>query len=91
MNTAAEGPPEKIWRSPARHLWVTLLVRIYEAFPLTCPQCGAEMWIIAFITEAVAVRAILEQVDESADPDRIAQTRGPPSWYKRATEKGHRR
>jgi len=25
------------------------LARIYEAFPLTCPQCGTEMRIVAFI------------------------------------------
>jgi len=47
--TAAEDPPKKISRSPARYLWVMLLARIYEAFPLICPRCGAEMRIIAFI------------------------------------------
>jgi hypothetical protein len=36
-----------------------LRAHIYEAVPLNCPQCGAEMRIIAFITEAVDVRAIL--------------------------------
>jgi len=66
---AAEDPPEKIWRSPARYLWVMLLARIYEAFPLICPQCGAEMRIIAFITAAVDVRAILEHIgDPYAQP-----------------------
>ena len=64
-----------------------LLARIYEAFPLTCPRCGAEMRIIAFITEAVDVRAILEPVGESATPPHIAQARGPPEWYEDAT--GH--
>ncbi len=63
-----------------------LLARIYEAFPLTCPQCGAEMRILAFITEAVDVRAILEHIGEPATPPRIAQARGPPEWYEDATE-----
>jgi hypothetical protein len=36
VKTAAEDPPETIRRSPARYLWVMLLARIYEAFPLTC-------------------------------------------------------
>jgi len=86
VKAAAEDPPKTNWRSPARYLWVMLLARIYEAFPLTCPQCGAEMRIIAFITEAVDVRAILESIGEPATPPRIAQARGPPQWYEDATD-----
>ena len=66
--------------------WVMLLARIYEAFPLTCPRCGAEMRIIALITKPVDVRAILEHIGEPATPPRIAQARGPPEWYEDATE-----
>jgi hypothetical protein len=86
VKTAAEDPPETTRRSPARYLWVMLLARIYEAFPLTCPRCGAEMRIIAFITEAVDVRAILEHIGEPKTPPRIAQARGPPEWYEDAPE-----
>jgi len=86
VETAADDPPETIWRSPARYLWVMLLARIYEAFPLTCPQCGAEMRIIAFITEAVDVRAILAHIGEPATPPRIASARGPPEWYDDSAE-----
>ncbi len=86
VKTAAEDPPEKIWRSPARYLWVMLLARIDEAFPLTCPRCGTAMRIIAFITEAVDVRAILEHIGEPATPPRIAQAPGPPEWDEDATE-----
>jgi hypothetical protein len=84
--TAAEDPPATIRRSPARYLWVMLLARIYEAFPLGCPQCGSEMRIIAFITEAVDIRAILKHIGEPDTPPRIAQARGPPEWYEDATE-----
>jgi Putative transposase len=68
-------------RSPARYLWVVLLARIYEVFPLICPMCGAEMRIIAFITEAVDVRKILSHIGEPAIPPRISPARGPPEWY----------
>jgi len=44
------------------------------------------MRIIAFITEAVDVRAILERIGEPATTSRIAQVRGPPKWYEDATE-----
>ena len=80
LESSGEEPAETPYRSPARYLWAMLLVRIYEAFPLTGPKCGAEMQIIAFITVAVDVRAILEHIDESSTPLRIAPARGPPQW-----------
>jgi len=44
-----EDAVEAVWRSPARYLWAMLLARIYESAPLACPQCGADMRIIAFV------------------------------------------
>jgi len=55
--TSCEDSGETPVRSPARCLWAMLLARIYEAFPLTCPPCGAEMRIVAFISEAVDIQA----------------------------------
>ena len=57
-----------------------LLARIYEAFPLSCPICHAQMRIIAFINEASDVRKILDHIGESVQPPRIAPARGPPLW-----------
>ena len=57
-----------------------LLARIYEAFPLACPICHAQMRIIAFINEADTVKKILEHIGESIQPPRIASARGPPLW-----------
>lgn len=62
------------------------LARLFDAFPLTCPPCGAEMGIIAFITESVVVRAILEPLGEPATPPRIAPARGPPEGYDGSAE-----
>ncbi|MFO7641629.1 MAG: hydrogenase maturation nickel metallochaperone HypA [Candidatus Competibacteraceae bacterium] len=45
--------------------------------------CGGEMRIIAFITEAVDVRAILAHLGEPATPPRIASARGPPAGDRR--------
>jgi hypothetical protein len=73
--------PGKIWRSPARFLWVLRLERVYAAFP--CPagfvqtsrspcgsrrQCRTAMWIIAYTTEAMAIRDILKHIGEPATP-----------------------
>jgi hypothetical protein len=67
-------------RAAARYLWAMLLARIYEAFPLACPICHAEMRIIAFINEAATVKKILDHIGESTQPPRIAPARGPPLW-----------
>ena len=57
-----------------------LLARIYEAFPLACPICHAEMRIIAFINDAGTVKKILDHIGESTQPPRIAAACGPPLW-----------
>ena len=44
------------------------------------PRCGAEMRIIAFITEAPSVHEILTHLGELTSPPRIAPARGPPLW-----------
>ena len=44
------------------------------------PRCGAEMRIIAFLTDPVAVPAILAHLGEPTAPPRIAPARGPPLW-----------
>jgi hypothetical protein len=86
VEAVADDPVDTIRRSPARYLWAMLLARIDDVFPLTCPRCGAEMRIIALMTEAVDVRAILKPIGEPATPPRIASARGPPPWYEGSGE-----
>ena len=54
--------------------------RIYAVFPLLCRKCGAEMRIIAFVTDAATVRDILAHLGEPIAPPQIAPARGPPLW-----------
>lgn len=54
--------------SPARYLWATLRARLFESLPLVCPHCGADMRIVAFVTEAVPVERILTHIGEPAKP-----------------------
>jgi hypothetical protein len=49
-------------------------------------MCGAEMRIIAFITEAVDVRSILTPIGEPATPPPISPARGPPEGYEDSGE-----
>jgi len=67
-------------RQAARYVWALLLARIYEVPPLTCPQCGGEMRIIASITETVVIREILGHLREPKSPPRLMPARGPPLW-----------
>ena len=56
------------------------MARIYEVFPLRCSLCGAEMRIIAFITDGPTLRDILDHLGEPTAPPRIAPARRPPLW-----------
>jgi hypothetical protein len=76
----AGDPAQRCERSPARYLWALLLARIDEILPLRCTHCGAQMRIIAFITQAPAVTTILRHLGESTTPPAVARARGPPLW-----------
>ena len=71
------------WRGRAKrahYLWAVLITRIYEVFPLVCPRCGGNMRILAFVTEGVQIRRILEHIGVDAQAPPIAPARGPPLW-----------
>lgn len=57
-----------------------LLARLFESLPLTCPNCGADMRIVAFVTETAPVQRILKHIGEPPEPPPIASARGPPAW-----------
>ena len=64
----------------AASLWAMLIARIYEVFPLVCPQCGGELKIVAFLTEADPIQRILIYIGEPVTQPRIAIARAPPDW-----------
>jgi hypothetical protein len=75
---APEPAPPK--RSKAHYLWAVLIARIFEVFPLLCPMCGGQMRLIAFITEGMQIRKILDHIGVDSEPPHIAPARGPPLW-----------
>jgi hypothetical protein len=67
--TAASSPPRvpaSNARSPARYLWAMLLARLFESLPLVCPNCGGQMRIVAFITDAASVEQMVRPIGEPA-------------------------
>jgi len=77
---APEGMAETRRHSPAHYLWAALIARIYQVLPLLCPECGGEMRLIAFITEAEPLQRILLHVGEPTTPPPISPARSPPLW-----------
>ncbi len=76
---AALVPPTPSPRRRASYLWAHLIARIYECLPLLCPRCHGEMRLIAFITDPLAIRSILEYLGEPPTPPPLA--RAPPPLF----------
>ena len=57
-----------------------LLARIYNLFPLLCPECGAEMQVIAVVQDKPVIKKILKSVGEATEPPKLSKARGPPNW-----------
>jgi hypothetical protein len=70
-------PPK---RPPAHYLWAVLIARIYEVFPLLCPNCGEQMRLIAFIIHSADIRHIPDHTGVDSQPPHISPARGPPLW-----------
>jgi hypothetical protein len=77
---AADGhdDPAVSLTAAARSRWAQVLARIYEVFPLRCPECGSDMRILAFVTDPEPTRAILRHLDLPHAPPRLSPARGPP-------------
>jgi hypothetical protein len=60
--------------------WTMLLAPVFESLPLTCPNCSADMCIVAFITDAPPVEQILTRIGEPAGPPPTTPGRAPPVW-----------
>ena len=50
------------------------MARIYEVFPLLCPQCGGQMSLIALITDGPEVRKILTHIGVEPEAPRFFKT-----------------
>ena len=65
VRTSAASPPGA--RTALYH-WAILLARLFATFPLLCPQCGAELRLMAIVTATAPVQRILTHMDEPAEP-----------------------
>jgi hypothetical protein len=75
---ADEDSADRLTGAAARSRWAQLLARIYEVFPLRCPECGSQMRILAFLTDPAPVSAILRHLELPHTPPRPSPARAPP-------------
>lgn len=75
---SADPQPLTPAQSATRSRWACLIARIYEVLPLICPDCGAEMRILAFLTDPFTVAGILRHVGLPASPPPLTPARSPP-------------
>jgi hypothetical protein len=68
------SPKERAWR----YTWAELLKRVFSIDVLQCPFCQGRRKLIAFITEAPVIRAILQCLDFPCDPPQLSPARWPP-------------
>ena len=71
-------PATTLTGAAARSRWAQLLARIYEVFPLRCPECGSQMRILAFLTDPAPVGAILRHLDLPHTTPPLSPARAPP-------------
>jgi hypothetical protein len=67
---------EELRPSPSKG-WAEMIRKVYEVDPMVCPQCGATMKVIAFLTDYAVVDRIINHlkltfVAERPPPPHIA-------------------
>jgi len=54
--------PKKRRCSPS---WARLIAKVFQADPLVCKHCGGPLKVVAYLTDSVAIRQILDHLDLS--------------------------
>jgi hypothetical protein len=70
-------PQEDRAEAPRRRsspVWARLIAKVYQVDPLVCTRCGQKMQMIAFLTDQLSVRRILDHLGLSTPP----QDKPPP-------------
>lgn len=56
--------------------WAKLLAWVGEAFPLACPNCGGDIWLISFIANPIPMRKIPTLLGEPLEPPHVISRNG---------------
>jgi hypothetical protein len=69
--------PGALYAATARVDWATLLRRSFDVDVLACAQCGGRLRLLGEVTDAAAVRVVLESLRLPTDATRAARARDP--------------
>ena len=80
---AAGESPAAEGASPGRssQSWAILIKRVYEVDPLSCPECGSQMRVVAFIEPPQ--RDVIEEILRHCGLWRSSKARAPPTGSQR--------
>jgi hypothetical protein len=56
---------EPTTRRRCSHSWARLLAKVFQVDPLVCRRCAGPLKVVAYITDSLAIRQILEHLDLS--------------------------
>ena len=76
-NSSASVGEEQASSSCSHQSWAMLIKRVYEADPLTCPQCGGQMAVVTFIEPPQA--DVIERILRHCGLRRCSAARAPPA------------
>lgn len=70
-------------RQAAKAAWAKLIRKVYEVDPLLCPECGAQMRVIALIEDPAVIERILSwlglwEPPQPSGPSPPAERPSPP-------------
>ena len=75
------GVPDLLPETPRRRSspsWARLVAKIYQVDLLVCSRCGQRMSVIAFLTDLVSIKRILDHLGLSTPPqERVTRVTGP--------------
>jgi hypothetical protein len=79
---SVEEPPatvgaEEAAPSRSRQSWAMLIKRVYEIDPLSCPECGGQMAVVAFIEPPQ--EDVIEKILRHCGLWRCSAARAPPT------------
>jgi Putative transposase len=55
--------------------WARLIAKVFQADPLVCRRCGGPLKVVAYITDSLAIRQILDHLDLSPPEKPPPETR----------------
>jgi hypothetical protein len=61
-DSCANVQENEIDNSTQKQAWARLLAKVYEIDPMICPQCGAEMKVIAIIQDTKEIKKIISHL-----------------------------